>query len=390
MWWRRFLSDERGTVMVMVALSMTTLVGAAGLAIDSGRAYLERAQLSRAVDAAALAGARTIRQGEDVAHEHAMSLAHANGVGDGDGSSLSVEFGTDADGAGTVTVHAERTIPTFFMRVFGTTEVTVSSEAIATVPPLDLVLVLDTSGSLATANAWDDLQAAADGFLDFFHEEIDQMGLISFQVRSADRFWMDQPFHSAIQDAIYDMESAGDTNPGEGLRLGLEQLEGGTHRESAVRVVVFFTDGRPTAFRGNLGGQDRILAVYANVNSFRGYFNNPDGLDPDEVATPMNCPSPCFGYTPATAREKSRVYGLEWADAIRDEDIFIFSIGLGNPAEPNPLMVPDMDYLEQIANEEGIVDSGQPNGRAYFAPSAAELEEVFQAVAKDIVVRLTK
>jgi Flp pilus assembly protein TadG len=372
---------------------MTVLVGMAGLAIDSGRAYVVRAQLSRAVDAAALAGARTIRQGEDVARAHAIALARANGVGDGDGSTLSIEFGTDDEGAGTVTVHAERSVETFFVRVFGTTEVTVSSEAVATVPPLDIVLVLDNSGSLATANAWDDLQAAADNFLDFFHEEIDQMGLVSFQIVGGERFWMNQPFHSAVEDAIFDMNSAGDTNPGEGLRMALDQLEGGTHREGAIRVVVFFTDGRPTAFRGNLGGQDRIMAVYANVNTFRGYFNNPNGLDPDAVATANGCSGStgsCLGYTPSSARTKAKNYGLEWADTIRDEDIFIFSIGLGNPAEPNPLMVPDMDYLRQIANEEGITDPGQPNGRAYFSPSAAELDEVFQAVAKDIVVRLTK
>jgi Flp pilus assembly protein TadG len=393
MWWRRILSDERGTVLVMVALSLTALVGMAGLAIDSGQAYVVRAQLSRAVDAAALAGARTIRQGEDVAHAHAIALARANGVGDGDGSTISVDFGTDEEGAGTVTVHAERTIETFFVRVFGRTQVTVSSEAIATVPPLDIVMVLDNSGSLATANAWDDLQAAADNFLAYFHEEIDQMGLVSFQIVGADRFWMDQPFHAAVQDAIFDMNSAGDTNPGEGLRLGLDQLDGGTHREGAIQVIVFFTDGRPTAFRGNLGGQDRIMAVYANVNTFRGYFNNPNGIDPDAVAASNGCTNSngnCLGYTPVTARNKAKSYGLEWANTIREQDIFIFAIGLGNPAEPNPLMVPDMNYLREIANEEGITDSSQPNGRAYFAPSAAELDEVFQAVAKDIVVRLTK
>jgi Flp pilus assembly protein TadG len=393
MWWRRILSDERGSVLVMVALSMSALLGMAGLAIDSSRAYLMRAQLSRAVDAAALAGARSIRQGEDLARQQAVALAHANGVADGDGSTLTVDFGTQEDGSGTVTVRAESTIETFFMRVFGREFVTVSSVAVAIVPPLDIVLVLDTSGSLANAGAWDDLQAAADDFVQFFHEDIDQMGLVSFQVRGANRYWMDHPFKSQVRNEIYDMNSAGDTNPGEGLRLALQQLEGGSSRENAVRVVVFFTDGRPTAFRGPVFGQDRIMAVYAQTwPNIRGYFNNPDNLNPDQSASPNGCkdvPS-CAPWTEPNVRQKAGAYGLQWADAVREEGIFIFAITLGDPTQTDPLKVPDHDYSRAIANEEGMTDSGQPHGRAYFSPSKAELREVFQNVAKDIVVRLTK
>lgn len=47
-----------------------------------------------------------------------------------------------------------------------------------------------------------------------------------------------------------------------------------------------------------------------------------------------------------------------------------------------------MAYLREISNEGGVTAGGQPRGRAYFAPSAVELRQVFDQVAQDLVVRL--
>lgn len=51
---------QRGAVAVMVALSLAVLVGAAGLAIDSGRLYINKSELQTAVDACALAASREL------------------------------------------------------------------------------------------------------------------------------------------------------------------------------------------------------------------------------------------------------------------------------------------------------------------------------------------
>lgn len=68
----------------------------------------------------------------------------------------------------------------------------------------------------------------------------------------------------------------------------------------------------------------------------------------------------------------------------------MYSIGLGNPAAGDPLEVPDLDYLREIANQDGVTNSRQPRGKAYFAPSEAELESVFRQVATDLLVRLAQ
>jgi hypothetical protein len=38
----------------------------------------------------------------------------------------------------------------------------------------------------------------------------------------------------------------------------------------------------------------------------------------------------------------------------------------------------------------GVADGNQPHGRSYFAPSASELQGVFDQVARDLLVRLAQ
>ena len=52
--------NERGAVIVTFTIILVTLIGFLALGMEVGQWYLVRAQLSRAVDAAALAGARNI------------------------------------------------------------------------------------------------------------------------------------------------------------------------------------------------------------------------------------------------------------------------------------------------------------------------------------------
>ena len=66
------------------------------------------------------------------------------------------------------------------------------------------------------------------------------------------------------------------------------------------------------------------------------------------------------------------------------------SIGLGNPSASNPLLQPDMTYLQQLANQGGVRISNEPQGKAYFAPSAGQLQQVFDLVAQDLLVRLAR
>jgi Mg-chelatase subunit ChlD len=396
------LRNETGAVLVIIAGGMVILLGMAGLALDSGRAFVARSELSRAVDAGVLAGARALRAGESSARNEALAMSRANGVPPEDaGTKVDVVFGTNPDGDHTVTMTATRPMRTSLMRLLGRRWVDVGSTATAVVPPVDLIFVIDQSGSLETAGAWDDLQDAARSFVDFFSDDLDQLSVVSFGTRGETRLPLQAPFRTEAKNQVGRMASVGWTNTGEGLQLAYDQLTSEKIRDRAVKVVVFFTDGRPTAFRGTIGGSRRIMAVAANEkNVVRGYFDKPDEIPMDRWQWPaddacrnvVNCKIWTEGGHPPhgiRGRQIARDLGLAAADRIRNEGAYIYAIGLGNPLA-SELERPDTDYLSRLANAGGSVNSKQPAGRMYLAPSAAELRDVFRRVAGDLVIRLSR
>ncbi len=70
-----------GGVAPLVAISLVMLLGFVVLAVDGGYIYVSRAQMQRAVDASALAGASALPQGEGLATAHALDAAARNAVG---------------------------------------------------------------------------------------------------------------------------------------------------------------------------------------------------------------------------------------------------------------------------------------------------------------------
>jgi Flp pilus assembly protein TadG len=392
------LGDRRGGVIVFVAVGMGSSLWIGGLAIDLGRGYLLKAHLSRAADAAALAAARALRAGPTEAEARARAVAEANGVEAGlRGATLSLRFGTNELDEETVTVTASLPTPTLLMKLAGQDMLKVRSAAVAAVPPVDLVLVLDQSGSLDEANAWDDLQDAAKQFVSHFDDEIDQMGLVTFNLRAEAHFPIKQPFRAEAEQVIDTTNALGYTNAGEGLRLAYELFQGPSVRDRSAKVVVFFTDGRPTAYRGGEGlpmdKRDRLLATYSGPNVM-GYWNNPDDV-PMHIRPPADgCVTipVCFGYIRrSNVFENARENGAYWADRIRADGVFVYTVGLGDTSRPpGSILQPDQDYLRELANEDGFTNPEQLKGNMYFAPSAGEIRTVFSLLAQDLFARLTR
>jgi hypothetical protein len=165
-------------------------------------------------------------------------------------------------------------------------------------------------------------------------------------------------------------------------------------RPGAAKVAVFFTDGRPTAFRGNVAGADRVLAVNTvDDNKIRGFFDNPQSIPMNQSPSPSGCAgaATCFGtWNEATVRDQARANGIASADALRAAGVFVYTIALGNPGAADPLLQPDLPYLETLANVSHKTHPTQPAGQSYFAPTADQLNDVFQALAKDLLVRLSR
>ncbi|MHB8376132.1 MAG: pilus assembly protein TadG-related protein [Dehalococcoidia bacterium] len=123
-------AGERGQSLAVVALLMTALLGASGLAIDGGNLYVNRTNAQRTADAAALAGARTVLTSQTQGIADAQAYAAANGEPNAQVTTLSIVRPHDA-----VQVTVTHSAPTGLLRVLGITSGTVKATAVAQVGP---------------------------------------------------------------------------------------------------------------------------------------------------------------------------------------------------------------------------------------------------------------
>jgi Flp pilus assembly protein TadG len=255
---------QSGQVLVLVALLLVVLLGSVGLAIDAGRLYGVKAKLNSAVDAAAIAGARALAQGdtdplrEAAAIQAARDYYLANFPALFEGAEP-VPLNTSrvtavhdlASGYWTVNVQGAATMPVTLMRLLGVGDVTVSAESGAVRRDLDIILVLDSSGSIGSSMAG--LKAAAINFVNKFNAGTngDRVGLVSFASGAELDVPIDKTgargFNRAnVITAINLLASSGATASAEGMRRALNDINGvPLSARSSLRMIVFFSDGAP-------------------------------------------------------------------------------------------------------------------------------------------------
>ncbi|MCA0172569.1 pilus assembly protein TadG-related protein [Bacillus sp. RAR_GA_16] len=118
---RSLLSNEKGNVAVMFALSLTVLLGVTAMVVDVGKLYHEKRMLQNAMDAAALSGAQGLVTSEVSAASIAKELASKN--------AFPVSNGELTITNKSIHVSRESTVPMTFARVFGIQEATVHAAA---------------------------------------------------------------------------------------------------------------------------------------------------------------------------------------------------------------------------------------------------------------------
>lgn len=168
----RFVADRKGAIAYIAALSMVSLVGAGGLAIDYSRGAQAKSALFAATDAAALAGARTFGTPAE-RREAARRVFNANIKGHPTLEGLGMT-GTNIlrDGRNYgFQVRAKGDIRTTLGRVLGIDELGIETfaEAIASIGTrTEVSLVLDTTYSM-TGWKIDTLKTAATRMVDELH-----------------------------------------------------------------------------------------------------------------------------------------------------------------------------------------------------------------------------
>jgi Flp pilus assembly protein TadG len=144
---KRFYRSESGMTLPLLAISMIMITGMVGIAIDTARAQMVQSKLQFSLDAAGLAGGSTVSTSDLNTEVNKYLNVNFNGYL---GSTISsVNISTNSSNT-TITLAATATLPSTFMAVLGINTLTVNanSQISRAVTGLELVLVLDNTGSM--------------------------------------------------------------------------------------------------------------------------------------------------------------------------------------------------------------------------------------------------
>jgi hypothetical protein len=135
------LRDEKGSVLMMIAIALPVLLGVTALAIDMGYFFDYKQRMGAAADAAAVAGAFEVKRDPGISDENLRTYVKDDAKRNG--------FDVDADGTITLTIRHPPTtglhigdtkyvevliskpMTTFFATVIGRTSVTLNARAVA-------------------------------------------------------------------------------------------------------------------------------------------------------------------------------------------------------------------------------------------------------------------
>jgi Flp pilus assembly protein TadG len=276
-------TNEEGFTLFYMAVFLVMLLIFVGVAVDTGRAYVVQAQLSKAVDGAALGAARMLNSGNP--RQEAATIYRANFPAGWFGTTSSTDPSSSsfyqmttvpATGLNVVTVSATAVVPTTFMKLANFQEVTVNATGEATRRMVDLSLVIDTSSSIGWR--WPYVRDAARSFVNSFDASSDRLSLIFFGngARVIDAMPAGRGFDKARLVAdIPNTLPGGSTAMVQGLFRGWDELRTVPNgQQSGLRVIVLFTDGASNSVPG----------IWPGSTQSRGYrtwdFPN-NGADPD-------------------------------------------------------------------------------------------------------------
>ncbi len=189
---------------------------------------------------------------------------------------------------------------------------------------------------------------------------------------------------------------------------GLPDQTGMPDDQKVQQYVIFFTDGKPTALRGQFtymgANYDGVAFSYSSSAVISDCYYIADTLLNPNTANDMGVPDvptgngingtkwqimtkyPVPGYSPdfygipnygwdtlpTWFCQVARQLAIDEAKIMKDKGAIIYIIGLGNV---------DKNFLGQIASGPAY---------EYYTPSSSDLQRIFNMIAKDIKLRLVQ
>lgn len=255
---RRREQRESGLAVLLTGIMLLFTLPAVGLAIDAGLLYVVRGRLAAACDAASLATARNLNLAVTLADQEAAAIARG-------GVFFAANFpagylGTTAPTPNivltqtnlstlTVSTTATTSAPLYFMRILGGSATVAGAYGKASRRGVNLMLVLDRSGSM-NGTPCSSMISSAKTFSAMFANQRDRLGLVTFGSSIYLAYPPSKEFKttgSLITTAIDAITCSGGTNTSDSYMMAYNQLVA-INEPLALNLIVFFTDGYPTAF----------------------------------------------------------------------------------------------------------------------------------------------
>ncbi len=400
-----------------MAVLLPAILGVGGLALDVGNLYLAHNRLQTAVDSAALAGSLELPYDKDM-DKGIVVAAVQNMLATNDPSAELISAGPGTE-VRSVCVAARAEVDTMLLGVLGITSSTVEAEACAGFNNLEVVFVIDNSGSMKGTPINNTNQACID-LVDLIIPDgatgaDTKVGLVPFKgkvripagvdgvaagCRNADgslneglyEDFMDEywalPYYQRSQidldscssipwvqgltdnkydiiDAVSDQDASGSfsgTLIGEGVKWGMHVLTPGApftegaDDEEIRKIMIVLTDGDTED--GKCGGPYQI-------------YYNPNGYWTNAVYG--------MGVTDRHCEDGGGLNQdvLDAAAAAKAEGIEIFAIRFGNSDST------DISLMKTIASSKDGTDD-----HYYDAPSAEDIPEIFKKIGRQLGWRL--
>jgi Flp pilus assembly protein TadG len=431
----RTAKEDSGQILIVMAIVLPVLILFVALAIDGGMAYIAKANLSKAVDAACLTGMKNLWQGETTAKSLAGHIFNANYGTTPPVPTMNVT--TDTYGNKLFTVSATASVPTFLAQSLFQFW-SVSDTATATRGKLVMSLVLDRSNSMSTNGGGAALKTVVPIFINYFDDTIDTVAMVSYASNAKVEVSIKHNFKSPITTAVGAFSFAGATfgtggtyvaTDGPPLTLADNQI--GTvpvvAGDNTVRVVVYVTDGLMNTIQDTFTcyTSRTAKATPSPLINFGGYdspsssvgFNSPvDGTLWGNYSTgviynssgnicqnPYNTNVTTFtslqygqkAITRANVTADSQYRALQTAGTMRAETpgTYIYVIGVGSGV--------DATFLGKLANDptSSTYNVNLPPGQYFSVPDCTsgttvnctqELQTAFQTIAAKVLLRLTQ
>ncbi len=423
---------ERGQILLMLAAVIPVLLLFLGLAVDFGLIYAKQAALARGVDAAALAGMRSLNEGVAAATTIAQdefALNYPVLGNDPVAPVFNFAASTGSNNNMLVNVSATATVhPLFLSMLPGFQTVQFSASAQTTRAELIMSLVLDVSTSMTENGGSTALAPAVQSFISDFDptntDMTDLASMVTFGTTSKVNVAMQQPFKNAIDNATSGFNfgslfSPNYTNSTAGLTAAQSAINGVTvpAGQNVTKVAVFFTDGWPNINQDNLtcssrsgtltnllycgcdtGDESLGLCTANNLVFFSPTACTGNGGVACSAATPA-CGATTFpaqqpgnstSLSNTNACSSDAMYrAIQVAKSMLAQNIYVYSIGMGSAITNQPTAE---DFLRQVANDpaSSTFNPNEPIGEAVFASDSAQLTQVFQTIASKILLRITQ